>query len=53
MFQTCRSMRRSVQPGQVRLTALPPPTYRLQSWRGKCAITWSATITETAIVSSA
>ena len=27
MFQTCRSIRRSVQPGHVRLTAWPPPTW--------------------------
>ncbi len=52
MFQTCRSIRRSVQPGHVRLTALPPPTWSVPDL-GKWAITWSATITETAIVSSA
>ena len=49
-----RSTRRFVQPGQEMVTALPPyfcvPSGTV---RGKCAITWSATITETAIVMSA
>ena len=33
MFQTCRPIRRSVEPGQVRLTALPPPTWTVPDRR--------------------
>ena len=49
----CRSTKRSVQPGHVRSTALPPNRCPWETVRGKWAMIWSAMITETAIVISA
>ena len=49
---TCMLTKRSVQPGHVRLTALPPNFWETVE-RGKCAMIWSATITEIPIVISA
>ena len=52
--QMWKSTRRLVQPGQPMPTAFPPNGFVPSgTCRGKWAITWSATITETAIVISA
>jgi hypothetical protein len=49
--QTWRSRNRSVHPGQLRLTALPPNfCATVEVARGKWAMIWSAMITEIAIV---
>ena len=52
--QALDGMTFTVQPGHVRLTALPPNLCApVEVARGKCAMIWSATITEIPIVISA